>query len=110
MTRDELLFDLARLPERIREAEGALLSASRMVEHARAHLHLAEDRLLLEGLLDGKNEETRKAQLRSRTREARVAVEEAEAERDRLRVGLEYEKAKFSAARAMARLLSGEER
>lgn len=107
-TADETVTRLLELPQRLDDARIALLE--RELEHARAKeaLRAEEDRLLAAGVIDGKNEAIRTAQLRRETLSFRERVRTAEIKVEPARLALLRLQDEFSALRAVARLLGRE--
>lgn len=108
MTRSELVDELLSLPEKLFNAEAALLNAEQVHRQAREALADREASLLIEGVA-AKNAEMRSALLRERTESLRAAVEGTRATVEFLRLAAERERARFGALRATARLLAVDE-
>lgn len=100
---------LLALPLLIADAEVQLLAAECNRRRADAALQEAEDRLLLAGGIDGKNAETRAAQLREGTHEERITVEMETDRTARLKARLHALQTEHSSLRSVARLLAGAE-
>ena len=107
MTREELIDTLRILPIRLRDEEVRLMAAEFAAQEARDGLLLHEDMLRFAGVLDGKNEAIREAQLREHSQSQRRAVVVAERSVALARMEVRLTQAEFSAARAMARLMAG---
>lgn len=108
LTRMELAAALQGLPEKIEAAEHELLVAETFRIDCFQALEAEKHRLLLGGLIDGKNAEIRDAQLAQMT-EASLASLTA-ADRDVLyhKQKLRCVMARFASLRALTRLLSTE--
>ena len=109
MTILDLINKLASLPELIEEKERDVIHAYWQVQDSKTILTEAEDVLYLSGTIDGKNAETRNAQVRTNTISEREAVQKAE-------TSLSIEKAKLNRLnnelviyRAIAGMLKGVE-
>jgi hypothetical protein len=106
MSQHELISRLTDLPAQIHAEEEHLLLLEKGLAAAKEHLTLTEDRLLLSGAIDGKNAETRGAQLREQTDASRAAVAELEASTAAARTRVRLKQNEFSAFKAVARLLA----
>jgi hypothetical protein len=105
----DLILMLIELPLAIEEQERLLLSQEFALSDARDELLTAEDLLVQQGAdgpIDGKNERTREAQLRDQMIEEHAAVTTAERAVHRTKLELRTLQARFSATRAIARLLA----
>ena len=109
MTRDELTGRLLAMPESIQLAECSVLQRDADLRMAKDRMEDAEVELTLNGQLDGKNAETRKAQLHRLTGDQRGAIMAAEQELDIAKICLRRRQNEFSALRAIARAIDGEE-
>lgn len=78
MTKQEIINQLLAIPEKIYDAEFKALNAHYGVQKQKDVLIAKEDELLLAGAIDGKNAETRQAQLREFTYKERKGVSQAE--------------------------------
>lgn len=107
--RSELYCRLSEMPSRLAAAEERVLATETDLADFRETLQSREDELLLGGSLDGKNEATRAAQLRTATDHLRNVVATNERAVASARLQLRVVQAEFSAAKAMARLLTGGE-
>lgn len=109
MQREKITAQLNDLSKRIADAEGEAVKSAEALAEAEEALLVAEDLLLTEGKLDGKNQETRDAQARQMTaelRQKRADARRAHAKNaGRLRVLLCH----FSACRNVAKLYAREE-
>lgn len=112
MERQELVLKLQKLPEEIEKAEKAVAEAAEWVENARNSLVDRESALLsgkVEGVeINGKNAETRQAQLREATKHERAAILETEGVLSDRRVALNRLHNELKVLRSIAQLLSGE--
>jgi hypothetical protein len=109
LRRESLIERLLALPSAIAAAEAALLEAETARGHFQAHLTTVEDQLVLAGAIDGKNAETRAAQLRTGTVACREQLEEVQATHARRKISLHHLQTEHASLRAIARLLSGTE-
>ncbi len=109
MERFAMVERLLAAPERIAKAEQRMLDALDEVEQARRQLVEREDALTLEGAIDGKNAETRGAQLREQTRAERFGVDAREKEMRRVKADYYLEINTFAALRAASRTLTNVE-
>lgn len=78
MTKLDLINKLASLPELIEEQEKVVIAAYQQVQESKSVLTEAEDFLLLSGAIDGKNAETRTAQMRAKTASEREGLQKTE--------------------------------
>lgn len=78
MNKQELITKLSTLPGEIEAQEQVVITAYEQVQESKAILAEAEDVLQLSGVIDGKNAETRNAQMRSKTTDERQGVQQAE--------------------------------
>lgn len=78
MTKLDLINKLVSLPELIEAQEKAVSAVYQQVQDSKNVLTEAEDVLFLSGQIDGKNAETRAAQLRAKTVNEREGLQEAE--------------------------------
>ena len=114
MTRTELAERLLELPGVLLDEEKGVLRAQQALSVCREALTAAENALLLEvredgsPLVNGKNAETRAAQLWDRTSNERGDVIQAERVLSVAKMHLGHAQAEFAAARSVARLLAGE--
>ena len=109
MTKLELIEKLSSLPELIAEQERAVINANLQVQDSKNILTEAEDILLLSGAIDGKNAETRNAQLRAKTASEREGLQKAENELSIRRARLSFLNNELAACRAIAGMLKGAE-
>lgn len=108
MNRDDLITALITLPGTIREAEDALLDATRAVQRAKSAHGATVAALYVNEMLTGKNKETRDAQEFDATVEVRAILTEAENALAVKRANLAHLRDEFSALRAVAALLGPE--
>lgn len=106
MSKGTLIDRLLGLPDALIAAELRLHEAETCKRNCEAHLQLVEDQLLLGGLLDGKNSETRAAQQRRETAACREAVAAAGATVAAAKIRRDGLQAEFSALKSVARLIA----
>ena len=99
---------LLEMPDRLRIARTDLFIMKNRLRDAQDALRWQETRLWLDGAIDGKNEDTRKAQLHEATYPARQAVKEAEFRVAEAQLALESLEARFSMLRSLVRLFAAE--
>lgn len=109
MTKLELIDKLSSLPGLIAEQEKAVINANLQVLASKGILTEAEDVLILSGAIDGKNAETRNAQLRAKTAKEREAIQKAENELSITRAHLNRLNNELAVCRAIAAMLKGAE-
>ena len=109
MTKLELINKLASLPELIAEQEKSVISAYQQVQDSKNILTEAEDVLILSGQIDGKNAETRKAQMRAKTVSEREGLQKAENQLSIDRARLNRLNNELAAYKAIAGMLKGAE-
>lgn len=109
MTKIELIEKLFTLPELIEAQEQTVIAAYNQVQESKSILTEAEDVLILSGQIDGKNAETRSAQLRAKTAKEREAVQKAENNLSVARAHLNRLTNELAACRAIAGMLKGVE-
>lgn len=109
MTKLELIEKLSSLPGLIAEQEKAVINANLQVLASKSILTEAEDVLILSGAIDGKNAETRNAQLRAKTAKEREAIQKAENELSVARAHLNRLNNELTVCRAIAGMLKGVE-
>jgi hypothetical protein len=109
LTREQLIERLLALPGAIAACELQLLEAERTRSHFQAHLTTVEDQLVLSGVIDGKNAETRAAQLRTGTVVCQEQLEEVRGTFARRKISLHHLQTEHASLRAVARLLAGTE-
>lgn len=109
MDKQSIAMRVLALPEEIEAAEKVLINAEMSLRAAKANLQHKEDGLLLgvfDGIvIDGKNAETRNAQIRSHTEPEREAVINCEMELTRVRYRVERLQNEFRALQAVAGML-----
>jgi hypothetical protein len=114
MTKQDIVSRLMAIPHEIAAAEELVLLKNEALLQAKAVLQHKEDGLIFgvfedHGMsIDGKNAETRNAQLRKYTIEERSAVEEADTEFTRAKLRLSKLHNEFKALQAVAELLARE--
>lgn len=109
LTKKDVIEELRQAPERIYKAEKNLLMEIESLEIARRALEEKKNSLILSGAIDGKNAEIRNAQLDTATKTEREDVAARELFVSRSKASLDYERNRFAALKAIARLLAGEE-
>lgn len=107
MDKQQIVERLMALPGEIATAEEAVIAHNKAVEDAKSTLQAKEDELLTTGFIDGKNEATRAAQLRSFTGEQREAVTQAEYRTIRIKNHLSFLYNEFKALQVVVDLLKG---
>ncbi len=109
MTKLELIEKLSSLPELIAEQERAVINANLQVQDSKNILTEAEDVLILSGQIDGKNAETRNAQMRAKTVSERGGLQKAENELSIRRARLSFLNNELAVYKAIAGMLKGAE-
>jgi len=109
MTKIELIEKLYSLPGLVEQAENSVIAAYGQVQESKSILTEAEDVLLLSGSIDGKNAETRNAQLRAQTSSERQSIPRAENELSVSKVALNRLNNEQANCRAIAEMLKGAE-
>lgn len=109
MTKLELIEKLSSLPELIAEQERAVINANLQVQDSKNILTEAEDILLLSGQIDGKNAETRNAQMRAKTVSEREGLQKAENQLSIDRARLNRLNNELAVYKAIAGMLKGVE-
>ena len=107
--RNWVMKRLSEMPYEIEEAEHGVIEACLDVEKAKRGLAEKEAALYNEGKVEGKNEAQRKACLLSLTADERAAVAANEESLANCRRDYNRKLNDFSAMRAIARLLAGED-
>lgn len=107
INRGWLIQRLLEMPEEIAKAEDDLLNVAKKLETAKEELLDKEMTLYLEGKVEGKNENERKACLRNLTVAERKAVQEWEDYLAVYKMYLNRKLNEFSALKAIARLIEG---
>jgi hypothetical protein len=105
MTKQELVQRLLELPAQIEKAEEAVLQAHARLIDAKDMLQQKEDDLLLGNTIDGKNAETRAAQVRKYTAHERETLADAELNLKNAASRLERYHVQLKAFRAVADLI-----
>lgn len=109
MDKQEIINQLLELPRKIHQTELLLNQVYYEVQVKKDNLTAKEDQVLLSGVIDGKNAETRQAQLRSLTVEERQAVQQAENQINKVKAELNRLLNTQANLRAIAKLLVGGE-
>jgi hypothetical protein len=109
MTKLELIEKLSSLPGLIAEQEIVVINANLQVQDSKNILTEAEDVLILSGQIDGKNAETRKAQMRAKTVSERGGLQKAENQLSIDRARLNRLNNELAAYKAIAGMLKGAE-
>ncbi len=109
MTKLDLINKLASLPELIEEKERDVIHAYWQVQDSKAILTEAEDVLILSGTIDGKNAETRNAQMRAKTVNEREGLQKAENLLSAERAKLNRLNNELAVYKAIAGMLKGAE-
>lgn len=109
MTKLDLINKLVSLPELIKEQEKAVINANLQVLASKDILTEAENVLILSGAIDGKNAETRTAQVRAKTVNEREGLQKAENLLNIERAKLNRLNNELVAYRAIAEMLKGAE-
>jgi len=104
-----LIDKLAALPGLIEDAENEVIRAVDLLQGQKDRLTEAQDRLLILGTIDGKNQETRNAQLRAQTTAEQFTVRKAENELSVARAHLNRLTNELAVCRAIAGMLKGVE-
>jgi hypothetical protein len=104
----DYVTELVLAPARLREAERQVASCKEHLDAATSRLKDEEDRLLIEGHVNGSNKETREARLRSETGALRMEVARIESILEEKRINQRFEANRFSAMRAIVRYLARE--
>ncbi len=109
MTKLELIEKLSSLPELIEEQEKVVIAAYQQVQESKIILTEAEDVLFLSGQIDGKNAETRTAQVRAKTVNEREGLQKAESLLSAERAKLNRLNNELAVYKAIAGMLKGAE-
>lgn len=107
MDKQSIINRLLALPAEIAASEEAVLQANGRLVLAKDALQQKEDSLLLGNVIDGKNAETRAAQVRSYTQHEREALADAELMLKNASVRLTAQRNELGAMQAIAGLLGG---
>ncbi|PZE20723.1 hypothetical protein [Paenibacillus xerothermodurans] len=105
MDRTEVFAQLQRLPEQLREAELAYYGALGRLEDAKLALHAKECELFNLGIIKGKNEQIRDAEVWQHTHELKRMVIKAKLEVDQTKSEYHYLKNKQDNVQLIAQLL-----
>lgn len=108
LDKNDLIKRLMELPHEIEKGERFVIDASLDVQRAKDVLATKEAELLLGDTINGKNAESRAAQLRQATTEERQAVTEAEQTLAKMRVILNRLQNEFRALQSVATLLGAD--
>ena len=106
MDRNTLIQRLLDTPGEIKHGEKVLLDCLNALQRAKDRLTEKETELILAGAIDGKNAETRTAQMRQMTATEREAVAEEEHVLSLHRCDLNNLQNEFKALQAVARLIA----
>ena len=109
MTKVELIEKLYTLPKLIEDAENEVIRAVDLLQGQKDRLTEVQDRLFILGTIDGKNQETRNAQLRAQTTAEQFIVRKAENDLSIARVALNRLNNELAICRAIAGMLKGAE-
>lgn len=109
MTKLDIINKLASLPDLIEEQEKVVIAAYQQVQESKSILTEAEDVLFLSGQIDGKNAETRNAQMRENTASEREAAQIIEKALAIEQVKLNRFNNELAAYKAIAGMLRGAE-
>ncbi|MCS7464168.1 hypothetical protein N0M98_29120 [Paenibacillus doosanensis] len=105
MTKEEVLQQLQQLPEQLKEAEADYYAALSRLEDAKLALRAKECELFSQGLISGRNEQARDAEIWQHTHELQRTLTRAKVAVDQYRVDYDYLKNKLDNAQLMAQLL-----
>jgi hypothetical protein len=103
--REELLLELQALPEKVLQAEQAYVKALSYLEDTRLALNAKTNELLLDGTIQGRNEQTREAELWPHTYELRRLTLKAKLAVEQTRSELSYVKNQLETMKLIAQLL-----
>lgn len=106
LTNDYLEKKLVALPELIYKQEARIIQQREAIAEAKLNLQTKEADLLTSGVIDGKNKETRDAQLLNHTQAERDQLTEADIIQQQQLIVLNYLTNIFSSYRNIARLRS----
>lgn len=109
MNHAELIARLLALPSQLAAMESAVLDAENDRRAFEDSLTQRSDALRLAGVVDGKNEVIRNAQLRTATAAPRLELLRAEESLSRRKIALRRIQAEHSSLKAIARLLAENE-
>jgi len=109
LTKLDIINKLASLPDLIEEQERAVINANLQVLASKDILTEAENVLILSGAIDGKNAETRNAQMRAKTVNEREGLQKAENLLSAERAKLNRLNNELAVYRAIAGMLKGAE-
>lgn len=108
MTKEELIKELEIMPAAIFCKAEELIEKEDALARAKKALRDKEASLLLNGTINGKNEEIRKAQLYLATSEEHAQVNKAEIELERARAELTFQRDRLRALVAIASIFKTE--
>lgn len=108
MNKTELIQRLAELPAEIAQKETTVIETAQRVDKFKEALATREAELLTSGVIDGRNKETRDAQLQQHTIQERQQISVGQEAYDRARLELNQAINEFKSLRAIARLLDSE--
>lgn len=109
MDRNAIIARLLELPGEIKDAEDEVIEAVDILQGQKSKLTEKQDTLLLSGSIDGKNAETRNAQLREKTTDEQFSIRQAENDLSVAKAHLNHLLNEQSNLRAIAGLLKGDE-
>ncbi|MFH5181383.1 hypothetical protein ACHHV8_01300 [Paenibacillus sp. TAB 01] len=109
MNRTEVLLLLQQLPEELREAEASYYSALGRLEDAKLALRAKECELFSLGLITGKNEQAREAEIWQHTYELQRTVLRARMHADQCKVEYDYLHNRLDNTQLIAQLLLPED-
>ncbi|MFE5323493.1 hypothetical protein ACFQ88_32905 [Paenibacillus sp. NPDC056579] len=105
LTKEEVLLLLQQLPEQLKEAETGYYQALSRLEDTKLALHAKECELFSHGLITGKNEQARDAEIWQHTHELRRMLAKTKMTVDQYRVDYDYAKNKLENTQLIAQLL-----
>jgi hypothetical protein len=98
-------MQLSELPKQIEDAEYRVIEHYSNVQTAKENLTFKEDELMLSGVIDDKNAETRAAQMRENTTKERQELQLAENTLSKKRVALNRLNNRLAVCKAIAGML-----
>lgn len=110
MTRAGLIERLVAVSCAIGKAERLAIDAENVAGLANDRLEAAEDRLLLGGTIDGKNDAIRQAQVRAETAALREQLSGEERIAEQMMANLRVARAELSVLKCLSRLMSGDDK
>ncbi|UUZ80603.1 hypothetical protein LJK88_38045 [Paenibacillus sp. P26] len=102
MRKEELVKELKTLPDRIQQAERDYLQAAARLEEAKMALYGKQCELVGRGLIQGKNEQIREAELWPHTYELRRLVLKAKTAADECKSEFHYLRNQWESTRLIA--------